>query len=52
MGLNLFLASYRFEKPVTELYRSTLPFLGLLLITLVIITYIPWLSTALISLLG
>lgn len=52
IGLNLFLASYRFDKPVTELYRSTLPFLGLLLITLVIITYFPWLSMVLIQLLG
>lgn len=52
VGLNLFLASYRFEKPVTELYRSTLPFLGLLLITLVIITYFPLLSSFLISQFG
>ncbi len=52
VGLNLFLASYRFEKPVTELYRATLPFLGLLLITLAIITYLPWLSSILIELVG
>lgn len=52
VGLNLFLASYRFERPVTELYRATLPFLGLLLVTLMIITYLPWLSTCLIQLLG
>ncbi|MFW2367415.1 MAG: TRAP transporter large permease [Desulforhopalus sp.] len=52
VGLNLFLASYRFDKPVSELYRSTLPFLGLLLITLLIITYIPWLSNVLIQLVG
>lgn len=52
VGLNLFLASYRFERPVTELYRATLPFLGLLLITLLIITYFPWLSSALIDYMG
>lgn len=52
VGLNLFLASYRFERPITELYRSTLPFLGLLLVTLMIITYLPLLSTLLIQLLG
>ena len=52
VGLNLFLASYRFNRPITELYRSTLPFLGLLLITLVIITYFPWLSLFLIQILG
>jgi C4-dicarboxylate transporter DctM subunit len=52
VGLNLFLASYRFEKPIAVLYRATLPFLGLLLITLVIITYFPLLSLFLIQLLG
>ena len=52
VGLNLFLASYRFNKPIVELYRATLPYLGLLLITLVIITYCPWLSTFLISMWG
>ncbi len=52
VGLNLFLASYRFERPIAELYRSTLPFLGLLLITLVIITYFPWLSLFLTQILG
>lgn len=52
VGLNLFLASYRFEKPVTELYKSTLPFLGLLLLTLIIITYFPLLSSLLIGQFG
>ena len=49
MGLNLFLASYRFERPVTELYRASLPFLGLLLIALIIITYWPGLSLFLVD---
>ncbi len=52
VGLNLFLASYRFERPVVQLYSATLPFLGLLMITLVIITYFPLLSLALVRLLG
>jgi C4-dicarboxylate transporter, DctM subunit len=47
VGLNLFLASYRFERPITELYRATLPFLGLLLLTLMIVTYFPWFCSAL-----
>lgn len=51
VGLNLFMASYRFERPVIELYRATLPFLGLLLLTLMVITYLPWLSLALIRIL-
>lgn len=49
VGLNLFLASYRFNRPVIELYRATLPFINLLLATLMIITYIPWLSLALVD---
>ncbi|MBU0483358.1 MAG: TRAP transporter large permease subunit [Proteobacteria bacterium] len=52
VGLNLFLASYRFEKPVVELYRATLPFLAILMVTLVIITYFPPLSLWLLSFLG
>jgi len=44
VGLNLFLASYRFERPVVELYRATLPFLALLLVALAAITYLPELS--------
>ena len=49
VGLNLFLASYRFDRPVIELYRATLPFIGLLMMTLLIITYFPWLSLVLVD---
>jgi tripartite ATP-independent transporter DctM subunit len=52
VGLNLFLASYRFDRPVTKLYAASLPFLGLLLITLAIITYFPLLSLFLVGLWG
>ncbi len=52
VGLNLFLASYRFERPITDLYIATLPFLFLLAITLGLITYLPFLSTFLVSLWG
>jgi tripartite ATP-independent transporter DctM subunit len=44
VGINLFIASQRFEKPVLSLFRATLPFLGLMLIWLVIVTYVPELS--------
>ena len=50
VGLNLFLASYRFDKSVLTLYRATLPFLGLLMLTLIIITYFPELSLFLVNL--
>ena len=52
VGLNLFLASYRFERPVIQLYSATLPFLGLLILTLIIITYFPLLSLSLVNLFG
>ena len=52
VGLNLFLASYRFERPVVQLYRATLPFLLLLIVTLLIITYFPPLSLYLVDILG
>jgi len=44
VGINLFIASQRFEKPVLSLFRAALPFLGLMLIWLVIVTYVPALS--------
>ncbi|MFC1896164.1 TRAP transporter large permease [Thermodesulfobacteriota bacterium] len=44
VGLNLFIASSRFEKPITQLYAATLPFLLLLILALLLITYWPPLS--------
>lgn len=44
VGMNLFIASFRFQRPVTELYRATIPFFFILLTTVLLITYVPWLS--------
>lgn len=44
IGMNLFIASYRFDRPVLELYAACLPFMAVLLVALVAITYIPALS--------
>lgn len=44
VGMNLFISSYRFNRPVLELYRVSVPFLFLLLLALILITYIPWLT--------
>ena len=44
VGLNLFIASYRFEEPIVRVYLATLPFLLILLISVIIITYVPALS--------
>ena len=44
IGLNLFIAGYRFERPITTIYRSTIPFFIVLLVSVLIITYWPALS--------
>lgn len=43
-GLNLFISSFRFGRPVTEVYRAALPFLLVLLIALMVVTYWPDMS--------
>ena len=45
MGMNLFLASYRFGKPFTEICRYVLPFMLVQIIVVFLVTYIPVLST-------
>lgn len=49
VGINLFISSLKFQKPVTLLYRASLPYLILLLGVLIIITYVPWLSLFLVG---
>ncbi|MEX0942422.1 MAG: TRAP transporter large permease subunit [Pseudomonadales bacterium] len=49
IGMNLFIASYRFQRSITELYRATIPFMFVLLVALVIITYVPALSLGLLD---
>lgn len=49
VGMNLFIASYRFKKPITELYHAAIPFMFVLIFALLIITYVPELSMALID---
>lgn len=44
IGMNLFIASYRFDRSITELYRATIPFMMVLLLALIIITYVPAVS--------
>ena len=48
VGMNLFIASYRFDKPIVTLYRAALPFLLILGVTVLVITYWPWLSLVLV----
>ncbi|WP_404361017.1 TRAP transporter large permease [Methylotuvimicrobium sp. KM1] len=52
VGMNLFIASYRFQRPLLQLYQATLPFFFILLLAVLIITYWPALTLGLPSWLG
>jgi len=47
VGMNLFFSSYRFRQPIGTVFTAVLPVLGWLMAALLLITYVPWLSTAL-----
>ncbi len=49
LGMNLFIAAYRFQRPVTEVIRASWPFFVLLLACTLVITYVPWLSLVLLG---
>ena len=49
VGINLFLASYRFERDLIRIYRTVVPFLIVLLAVVLVITYVPALTTGLLS---
>jgi C4-dicarboxylate transporter DctM subunit len=44
VGLNLFLAAYRFNQPLVRIYRNVIPFFLALLAVVLLITYVPWFS--------
>ena len=46
VGINLFLSAYRFKKPMGTIIWATLPFLFILMGSVLLITYVPWLTTA------
>ena len=52
VGLNLFLSSSRFNKPLPELYRHVVPFLIIIGIGVLMITYMPWMTTGVVRLFG
>jgi C4-dicarboxylate transporter DctM subunit len=52
VGMNLFLSSYRFNKPMSDVIRSVLPMLAILLAGVFMITYIPGITTLLVRILG
>jgi len=49
VGVNLFLASYRFERPILSITRAVLPWLALRAAIVLLITYVPWLTLALLD---
>jgi tripartite ATP-independent transporter DctM subunit len=52
VGLNLFLSSYRFNRPLAEVAVASLPMLAILGLGVLLITYVPWLTTGLLALAG
>ena len=52
VGLNLFLSSLRFEKPILDITKSVLAFMALMAAALLVITYVPELSLWLVSVFG
>lgn len=47
IGMDLFIASYTFNRPVIKIVKNILPYLGIQCIILLLVTYIPWLTTVL-----
>jgi C4-dicarboxylate transporter DctM subunit len=47
VGMNLFLSSYRFDKPMPAVWKAIVPILLVLLGGVILITYVPFMSTAL-----
>ncbi len=52
VGLNLFLAAYRFERPLLAIWRAAVPMLIILGIGVLLITYVPWFTIGLLEMLG
>ena len=49
VGLNLFIASYRFDQPIMKVYSATFPFLVILLLSVIVIAFWPQLSVWLVN---
>lgn len=52
VGLNLFLSSTRFQKPLPQLYRNAFPFLCIMAVSVLLVTYIPAMTTGVLQLFG
>jgi tripartite ATP-independent transporter DctM subunit len=49
LGLNLFISSFRFDRPLASLYRVVLPFTGILVVGLGLVMYVPRIATVLVD---
>ena len=49
MGLNLFVSSAHFDRPLSQVIKASFPYIFVLLVALIAVTYIPWLSLALLD---
>jgi len=52
VGLNLYLAASRFDKPLTTVVRTVLPFLLILAVAVLLITYLPAMSVGVLEAFG
>ena len=50
VGENLFLASSRFDRPMLEVFRATLPFVIIMAVVTLVVTYVPWLTVGVVEL--
>jgi C4-dicarboxylate transporter DctM subunit len=48
VGMNLYLASFRFDKPIMTVFRASLPFFLINLIAVLVITFVPAISVGLV----
>lgn len=49
VGMNLFVACFRFQRPLMDIYKAAVPFLIILLAGVLLITYVPWLAIGLLQ---
>lgn len=47
VGMDLFISSYTFNRPVGQVVKKVLPFLAIQFVVLMLVTYVPWFTTAL-----
>jgi TRAP-type C4-dicarboxylate transport system permease large subunit len=52
VGMNLFISSFRFKQPIVRVYAASIPFLLMLLVALLLVTYLPEISLILVRLVG